>query len=899
MLKLRVLLISLFLSTATLAAQNNILKGIVKIQSSGSKPLAEVKISSFGAQTVRSNANGLFEITFSQKRPGMRVSLIVSKPGYEVINIEQVKSCLIRDNIEDKLVIVMAKEGERDKEALRHYNIMIEYDNEKSAQQELKLKAQIARKNIDDSKIANLKEQLYQLREDRNKWLRKAEELAPQMASIDLDRASDIVRRAYHLFNNGKIAEALQILEDNELNKNLELAIKSRDAAKNRLVDTKTNLDKCIESFVVKARFSIASREYEMARKAYMTAFTADSTNLERSQEILDFLQIINRQDLAIKILQSNLRHTKDIDAQWDLLNSLGSNLTSNRDYIMADSVFSQALLLGNSDQDISAEKKRQLMLETTRGKANLYLQSGNSKAADAMKKVLKNAQDLIGTDSVRYLPMLANAYSDLSIILMNNNQYKSANSTLAKAVDIGEKIVLNGGEDYQKKLALHLSKWGILLSNLRRPAEAEQALTRSLVIVKKLYAKNPIQYGPTLANNYLNMGNTFARNRQPERANTVYDTVALMYEKLAHENPNRFEDGLAIVKMNQGNILRDLKEFKKAEIAYLRSLEIRKRWYEKAKSRYSKFLSNTYQNMGLLYRRMGAYALSENAHLLSIQIAEESLDTYSKLNDPRLAVLRSDFGNLYLTTLNISKADSLYFLAASAYINQIKAGRSHFTYNLCTTLINNGELYSNGLQTYWEPAYRDRGLKILGKADSVLKELPDRIQDRFSPYLVNQRAALTKFSTEEIIVNGQLADVEIIIPDSSIFNTQPAIDAQLEWLKQIHFLRNDKSSMDTLRIAEANGFSLLTWIYLSQGKYSDAKRTAVKGLEIMPNSPELFSRLIISEAMGGRKPDTVKTGKDDRVHSPAFIKSYTRDLRKLEKIDKTLNIEKMLELVN
>ena len=120
------LFICLCISISNSQSQNNILRGFVKLQSSGSKPLSDVKISTFGAGSVHSKSNGQFELIFPNKKPGASLSLIVDKEGYELINDKAVENCVLKENPDDFLIIVMAKKGERDKQALLYYNIIIE-----------------------------------------------------------------------------------------------------------------------------------------------------------------------------------------------------------------------------------------------------------------------------------------------------------------------------------------------------------------------------------------------------------------------------------------------------------------------------------------------------------------------------------------------------------------------------------------------------------------------------------------------------------------------------------------------------------------------------------------------------------------------------------------------------
>ena len=112
-----------------LLSQNTILRGIVKVQNSGALPLEGVQIGAFGAGAVYSNSSGMFELRFSNKQPGDRISLIVNKSGYELINEQELKNVVIRSDPDDLVIVVMSKQGERDRQALRYYNIIVTNTN--------------------------------------------------------------------------------------------------------------------------------------------------------------------------------------------------------------------------------------------------------------------------------------------------------------------------------------------------------------------------------------------------------------------------------------------------------------------------------------------------------------------------------------------------------------------------------------------------------------------------------------------------------------------------------------------------------------------------------------------------------------------------------------------------
>ena len=108
-----------------ISAQNNLLRGIVTYQSSGSKPVDNVEVRTFGANTSHSDNAGLFELRFATKKVGDKVRLIALKEGYEMLNNRELEEVFIRSNPDDLVRVVICKAGERAHQALQYYGIIV------------------------------------------------------------------------------------------------------------------------------------------------------------------------------------------------------------------------------------------------------------------------------------------------------------------------------------------------------------------------------------------------------------------------------------------------------------------------------------------------------------------------------------------------------------------------------------------------------------------------------------------------------------------------------------------------------------------------------------------------------------------------------------------------------
>ena len=293
-MKRHILIIAFVFTLTGIFSQNNIIRGVVKVQSSGSQPLSGVKMSAFGAGSIFTNDNGMFEMVFQGKKPGSPISLFVQKDGFELINDKELDNCVIRENPDDLILVVMARQGERNKQALAYYNIIIENTNNSYKRQLNNIHNRLDALDEDDKERQVLREQIEDLQNEKEALLNRAEELAKQLASVDLDRASSLARNAYKEFNNGNVKAALLVLDDEALDQNYKEAKEENLKLRQRLMVADSALAQSIENYMIKARFCSSDRQFEEALNNFMKAYYADSTNVQNVTEIGDFCDNLN-----------------------------------------------------------------------------------------------------------------------------------------------------------------------------------------------------------------------------------------------------------------------------------------------------------------------------------------------------------------------------------------------------------------------------------------------------------------------------------------------------------------------------------------------------------------------------------------------------------------------------
>jgi len=76
-----------------------------------------------GASRTESDFEGKFSLEFPKRQPGEPVRLIVSKPGYEVVNDVELEATLPADPEAKPLLVLLCKEGNREEMAARYYRL--------------------------------------------------------------------------------------------------------------------------------------------------------------------------------------------------------------------------------------------------------------------------------------------------------------------------------------------------------------------------------------------------------------------------------------------------------------------------------------------------------------------------------------------------------------------------------------------------------------------------------------------------------------------------------------------------------------------------------------------------------------------------------------------------------
>ncbi len=522
----------LYASTSRAEEISTILRGVTVLQNSNGATLENVEISAAFCECVGENPTfsdeyGLFQFEIKGKAQGETVELKVKKEGYEVVNQDDLTPYL-RKNPDDLVKIVLCPAGERDRTALRFYNIV----------------AENVRAQEPDAKTAEA-------------VIAFAQEFTKTLAEKNLDEMSPEYRKAIEFFQAGNIAQAKQALKDAQMADELRNAQEELRKAQERLRQlenagqpnapqsemlapyplvasigdlagivgvsaqddaalraaqeaerrAKDDLRKSVENYMLKARLCVADLQFDDAEKYYRIATDADPENFENLHEFALYLHRQNQFLRALPLYEKALTLAKDDGYIAKTLNNLGLLYNALNEYDNAADAYERALAICEKFVANNTSTYKSKLAETLDNLGNLYSDLNDyNKASEFYERALIIREELASTNPTVYKPDMATTLNNWAGLYWSQNQYDKAADFLKRALQIREELAVSNPQIYQPYLANTLNNLGNLYSDLKDYTKATNAYERALAIRERLAADNPQAYELDLCMTMVNM---------------------------------------------------------------------------------------------------------------------------------------------------------------------------------------------------------------------------------------------------------------------------------------------------------------------------------------------------------------------------------------------------------
>ena len=244
-------IVVVFLLAVLAQARGATVKGTIILNEVGGRSIQNVQIidSAHTGGPWASGSDGGFTLDYPERHPGQRVRLVVNKEGYVVVNDVQLDLALPADPDASPLQIILCKEADREEMARRFYRLKSFEVIEETYQRRVKeLEATQQATAITVSK----------LQQERDQAKANAEKAAEEFAKNRPGQSSPLYRQALRLFLDGRIDDAMKVLDDEELRRTAEEGEK-------RIADT-------VQAWLLKGRLSTLKFRFEAAKEAYEDA---------------------------------------------------------------------------------------------------------------------------------------------------------------------------------------------------------------------------------------------------------------------------------------------------------------------------------------------------------------------------------------------------------------------------------------------------------------------------------------------------------------------------------------------------------------------------------------------------------------------------------------------------
>jgi tetratricopeptide (TPR) repeat protein len=520
----RAAIVALLLLAAVLPLRAATLRGVILANELGGAPLSNVEVSALaGANASATDAQGRFRLEFSTRQPGDMVQLVVSKSGYVVVNDFQLHLALPRDPDAEPVSLLVCKEAVREEMARRYYRLKSFEAIEARYQEQLQeLKA---RGEAGAAELAKLTR-------ERNQAKAAAEKAAAELARVKLADTSGLYQQAIRLFVQGKVDEALQILDDEKLQRAAQAA--------------RRQAGQVVENYLLKARILTTQFKFDESEGMYQKAMAAVPESFRASFGFASFCLELRRYGKARPAYERALTQAKLSGDEADVartLNNLGILESDQNRMDDARTAYDEALKIYRKLAQANPDTYLPDVATTLNNLGRLHsAQNRMDDARTAYDEALKIWRRLAQANPDTYLPDVAMTLNNLGILESAQNRMDDARTAYDEALKTYRNLAQANPDTYLPDVAMILNNLGNLESDQNRMDDARTAFDEALKIYRKLAQANPDTYLPDVAMTLNNLGVLNRAQNRMDDARTHYDEVLKIYQALAKKNPERYQ---------------------------------------------------------------------------------------------------------------------------------------------------------------------------------------------------------------------------------------------------------------------------------------------------------------------------------------------------------------------
>ena len=521
-----------------------------------------VKVATSRNGVVSDKKNGQFVLKLDGLGMGDPLGMVtVSKRGMVVLNKDEVAKW----NVQKKpLILILCDANEFQKLKDRLVAIGRSQAKKKHKQELAKLEAMNAKKQL-------TLEQYYAKQDSIDKKMEHAlarmDEYADLFARIDESEIDAVSQKAFDLFKQGHIDEAIDLFKKNE-QKTKSPSIREKAEEMLQLVDSAQTL----------AQRDID--EYTKQAKAYAEALKYKGEWEEAGRVLKELANALGTYEAMMGYADFARRQNQYAEAEtyYKLCKDKIAPLVKTNPELYEPQLAKVYINLG----------------------VVYYCTKRFNESEQMHKAALQIRKRLADANPQAHEPDLAVCYKHLGLLYFETQRYAESEQMHKAALQIRKRLADANPQTYESDLADNYNNLACLYRATQRYAESELLSKTAMAIYKRLADANPQVCEPDLARSYNNLANLYSDTQRFTESEKMYKDALDIFKRLTEFNPQAYEPDLAATYYNLANLYSKTQRYDESEQMHKATIAIYERLYEGAPQQYQSRLAKGYFDYGM-----------------------------------------------------------------------------------------------------------------------------------------------------------------------------------------------------------------------------------------------------------------------------------------------------------
>ena len=484
---------------------------------------------------------------------------------------------------------------------------------------------QTCRENPEDAQaykeLLSLSTKKNELESRVNKELSRSFDLARRMAAVSAKEANDTLSRARALLDQGRIEEAVQLL----------------DGASSEIDDVLGDIGGIDDLMEQKLKTLEAWVDVELFRADTVLVFAQEPflSRFAKAEGVFRNL-LLKCQNVLLKgrprVLAGILRRFAK------LYGEVGDSL---RPIPLLEQALKAYLAAEIYEPDCCGVERAEVHL------ALAHEERLNNRLGSARENYAR-AQAFFRGRGREFLSKLAECLFGLARLNTEANMLKEAEGQYQEVLRILRELMRNSPKRYRAAVASSLNDMGRLHASINRLEEAEREYVEALGIYRCLAKADPEKYNPSVATSLQGLANLHLSVNLRKEAGREYAEVLAIRRLLVQDNPARFGHALAGALWNMANFHRVANDYEEAAAKWAEAIPIFRSLADGNPEQYDGTLARALRNAGTVQCDLNRLDEAERMYAESLGILRRLAKDNSAKFDPMLASPLLDLANLH-----------------------------------------------------------------------------------------------------------------------------------------------------------------------------------------------------------------------------------------------------------